>query len=174
MSEKRTGCLVTDCDRPHWARGLCSRHYARWYRGEHLPAIRSQQQAPPLVLPSNEADLGYLAALLDREGIIALKSQGEYWRVRVSNTDKEIIDWLAKIGGTISSQSQGTKRKEMLIWTLADQEDVHALLSAVLPHLKKSAKREKALEAVHAISTRDAPPIRPGRGRPLERQDSSA
>jgi hypothetical protein len=156
MSEKRTGCLVPDCSCRHWARGLCSRHYTRWYRGEHLPAVRARQQAPPLALPSSEADLGYLAALLDREGIISLATYGEYWRVRVSNTDTEIIDWLATIGGTTSRQSQGNNRKDMWLWTLADQEDVHDLLSAVLPYLKTSTKRAEALEAEGAISTRDA------------------
>jgi len=113
-------------------------------------------------------DLGYLTALLDREGTISLATYGEYWRVSVNNTDTEIIDWLATIGGTTSSQSQGTKRKVMLIWTLADQRDVHALLSAVLPHLKTSAKREKAQRAVTEISTRGAPPLRPGRGGPVK------
>ena len=168
MGEKKTGCLVPDCDRPHWARGLCSRHYNRWYRGEHLPAVRVRQQASPLAVPSSEADLGYLAALFDREGIISLATYGEYWRVRVSNTDKAIIDWLATIGGTTSSQTQGRNRKDMWLWTLADQEEVHNLLSAVLPYLKTSTKRDEALKAVAAISTRDAPPLRPGRGRTMK------
>jgi hypothetical protein len=118
-------------------------------------------------------DLGYLTALLDREGTLSLASYGEYWRVSVNNTDKEIIDWLAKIGGTTSSQSQGTKRKGMLIWTLADQQDVHDLLSAVLPHLKVPAKRDKANNAIADISSRDAPPLRPRRGRPLKHPESS-
>jgi hypothetical protein len=73
-------------------------HYTRWYRGEKLRAVLSRQQAPPLALPSSEADLGYLAGLLDGEGSIALRSYGQYWRVRVNKTDKEIIDWLATIG----------------------------------------------------------------------------
>lgn len=172
MSEKRAECLAPDCDRSHWARGLCSRHYTRWYRGEHLPAVRARQQAPPLALPSSEADLGYLAALLDREGIISLATYGQYWRVTVSNTDKEIIDWLATIGGTTSRQAQGNNRKDMWQWTLADQEDVHDLLSAVLPYLKTRTKGEKALKAVAAISTRAAPPLRPGRGRTIERPEN--
>jgi hypothetical protein len=46
-----------------------------------------------------------------------------------------------------------------------DQEEVHDLLSAVLPYLKTSTKRDHALKAIAAISTRDAPPVRPGRGR---------
>ncbi len=164
MREKRTGCLVPDCDRSHWARGLCPMHYRRWYRGEHLPAVLSQQQAPPLALPSSQADLGYLAALLDREGIISLATYGEYWRVRVRNTDTEVIDWLTTIGGTTSQQSQGRNRKDMWTWTLANQEDVNDLLSAVLPYLKTRTKRDQALEAIAAISTRGAPPLRPGRG----------
>ena len=40
-------------------------------------------------------------------------------------------------------------------WNLADQEEVHALLSAVLPHLKNPAKREEARKAMDAISTRE-------------------
>jgi hypothetical protein len=50
-------------------------------------------------------------------------------------------------------------------WNLADQGDVHALLSAVLPHLKNPAKREQAAEAIDAICTREAQPLKPGRGR---------
>ena len=102
---------------------------------------------------------------------VSLASYGEYWRVSFNNTDKEIIDWLATIGGTTSRQSQGTKRKIMLIWSLADQKDVHDLLSAVLPYLKTAAKRDKALKAVTAISTKGPPPLRPGRGRPLKRSE---
>ena len=92
MGEKRTGCLVFDCDRPHLARRLCARHYRRWYRGEHLTAVRARHQAPPLALPSSEVDLGYLTALLDREGTISLATYGKYWRVSVNNTDKEVIN----------------------------------------------------------------------------------
>jgi hypothetical protein len=116
--------------------------------------------------------LGYLAALLDREGIISLASYGEYWRVRVSNTDKEIIDWLATIGGTTSRQAQGANRKDMWLWILADQEDVHDLLFAVLPYLKTPTKRDEATETVAAISTRGAPPLRPGRSRTTKRPEN--
>jgi hypothetical protein len=116
--------------------------------------------------------LGYLAGLLDGEGSIALRSYGQYWRVRINKTDKEIIDWLATIGGTTSRQAQGYNRKDMWEWSLADQEDVHDLLSAVLPYLKTRTKREKALKAVAAISTRAAPPLRSGRGRTIERPEN--
>jgi hypothetical protein len=165
VSEKRKDCLVPGCDRPAKGRGLCPSHYNRWWRGEKLPAVLSQQQAPPLSLPSSEADLGYFAALLDREGKIYLATYGEYWRVRFLDTNKETIDWLATIGGVTSHESQGRNQKDLWVWTLADQKDVHDLLTAVLPHLKYSAKREQALEAVTAISTRPAPPLRPGRRR---------
>ena len=60
----------------------------------------------------------------------------------------------------------------LLIWTLADQEDVHYLLSAVLPYLKTRTKRDEALEAVAAISTRDAPPVRPRCGRATKRSEN--
>jgi hypothetical protein len=101
-----------------------------------------------LVLPTSEVDLGYLTALVDREGIIALATCGDYWRVRVIDTSKEIIDWLATVGGTTSSHAWGRNRKVMWEWNLADQEEVHALLSAVLPHLKNPAKREEARKAM--------------------------
>jgi DNA-binding XRE family transcriptional regulator len=172
MSDKRAVCLVSDCDRPAKGRGLCPSHYNRWYRGEKLPAVLTQQQAPPLALPSSEADLGYLAALLDREGKIYLATYGEYWRVRFRDTDKEFIDWLATIGGVTTHESLGTKQKDLWVWTLANQKDVHDFLSAVLPHLKNPAKRDQAREAVDAIATKEAPPLRPGRGRPLERPEN--
>jgi hypothetical protein len=133
-------------------------------RGEPLPTVLYQQKAPPLALPSSEGELGYLAALLDREGKIYLAPYGEYWRVRFRDTDKETIDWLATIGGT-TSHEQGRKREDLWMWTLADQEEVHDLLSAVVPYLKNRTKRDEALKAIDAISTRGAPPLRPGRGR---------
>ena len=109
---------------------------------------------------------------MDREGIISLATYGEYWRAKVSNTDIEIIDSWATIGGTTSRQSQGRNRKDMWLWNLADEEEVHNFLSAVLPYLKTSTKRDEALEAITAISTKEAPPLRPGRGRPLKRRET--
>jgi hypothetical protein len=147
-------------------------HYTRWYRGEKLHAVLSRQQAPPLALPSSEADLGYLAGLLDGEGSISLRSYGQYWRVRVNKMDKEIIDWLATIGRTTSRQAQGGNRKDMWEWSLADQEDVSDLLSAVLPYLKIRTQRDKALRTVANISTRGAPPLRPERGRTMQRPET--
>ena len=172
MSEKKKECLVPDCDRPAKGRGLCPSHYNRWHRGEKLPAVLTRQKAPPLELPPSEADLGYLAALLDREGKIYLATYGEYWRVRFRDTNKEFIDWLATIGG-VTSHEQGKYREDLWVWTLADQRDVHDFLSAVLPYLKNPTRRDEAQKAVNAIATKEAPPIRPGRGRPLERPDRS-
>ena len=60
----------------------------------------------------------------------------------------------------------------LLIWALADQKDVHDLLSAVLPYLKTPTKRDEALKAVTAISTRPAPPLKPGRGRTIGRPEN--
>ena len=116
--------------------------------------------------------MGYLAALVDREGMVSLATYSEYWRVKVSNTNTEIIDWLATIGGTTSRQAQGRNRKDMWLWNLANQEEVYDLLSAVLPYLKTSTKRDEALEAITAISTKGAPPLRPGRGRLLKRRET--
>jgi len=33
----RSYCTVPDCDEPHFARSLCSKHYGRWQRGKKLP-----------------------------------------------------------------------------------------------------------------------------------------
>lgn len=102
-------------------------------------------------------------------GKIYLAMYGEYWRVRFRDSDKEFIDWLATIGGVTSHESREGNQKDLWVWTLAYQKDVHDLLSAVLPYMKNPTKREQAAEAIDAISTREAPPLRPGRGRPLER-----
>lgn len=74
--------------------------------------------------------------------------------MRFSDTDKEIMDWLAAIGGVTSHESLGRNQKDLWVWTLADQKDVYELLSAVLSYMKNPVKRDEALKAVTAISTK--------------------
>lgn len=33
-------CTVEDCDRPFFARGMCARHYRRWYDGRRVKERR--------------------------------------------------------------------------------------------------------------------------------------
>ena len=37
-------CGEPDCSRPHYARGVCYRHYLRWYRG--VPVSPARQRLP--------------------------------------------------------------------------------------------------------------------------------
>lgn len=37
-------CTFEGCDRPHMGRGLCSTHYAQWYRGEELRPIKPHRR----------------------------------------------------------------------------------------------------------------------------------
>ena len=32
LDKPRPLCSIDGCDSPHWSRGMCNTHYARWYR----------------------------------------------------------------------------------------------------------------------------------------------
>lgn len=86
------------------------------------------------------SDKAYIAGIIDGEGHIEPKFQ----RIQVSNTDKNMLNWLKKkLGGTIcKKKGNGKKHKPAWIWTLTTNS-TRGLLLAIMPYLivkKKDAQ----------------------------------
>jgi hypothetical protein len=57
---------VEGCEQPVKVRGMCRRHYQQWWNSkEGKAAARRHGSANVLTLPEHQADLGYLAGLID-------------------------------------------------------------------------------------------------------------
>jgi hypothetical protein len=117
--------------------------------------MRHYRPAKALTLPKKETDLAYLAGLLDGPGSITWRdAERRFWRVRVSTSDREIIDYLTTISGTWSQQLRKNRRHFVYEWDLSTQEHVRDFLVAVAPYLKSYAKQARASEAVRRIGAR--------------------
>jgi hypothetical protein len=113
-------------------------------------------RSPSLHLPSEIAQLGYLAALIDGEGCIRIFDSGRRRRVsvRVANTDHALMDWLTQFGGTIHwyEHPSHPHYKPGGSWTVAQAIDAYHLLMAVEPYM--IVKRLRAQEAIAALRSR--------------------
>ena len=135
MSE--TLCSAEGCEQPVKVRGMCRRHYQQWWNSEEgKAAARRYGSAKVLTLPSQEAELGYLAGLIDGNGCITWRdTERRHWSVKVTMADREIIDYLLTIGGTRSQQLPRNRRRMSFGWYLSRQEHVRDFLRAVAPYL---------------------------------------
>ena len=95
-------------------------------------------------------DIAYVAGILDGEGCLSLCPNGHQQpdkfceQIRVSNTDKKLIDWLLKtFGGKHLKRSNSLKGKEKPVynWALYGEKATSFLL-IVAPYLK--LKKERA------------------------------
>lgn len=108
-----------------------------------------------LNIPTDAGSLGYVAGIIDGEGsiITGMKHTPTHFRIVVGITDKEVIDFLAAIGGRqYAEQPADPNHKTMHRWVVARQRDVRAILEAVLPYMQLRTKREKAEKAIASIS----------------------
>jgi hypothetical protein len=94
------------------------------------------------------AQIAYLAGIIDGEGSIYIgnfscnpKTKVPYYQtnIQVTNTDKDLIDWLYDIfGGLISKrtakQHPANSRKQAYIWTCSGDRVTH-LCELILPYL---------------------------------------
>jgi len=88
----------------------------------------------------SEAELGYIAAIIDGEGCITIQKthqprrEGLYYRrlvVEISNTSYELMDWLqARLGGNITDRDKGGNRKIQYRLMLTSN-NAYTLLKAV-------------------------------------------
>jgi len=112
-------------------------------------------RSPSLRVPTNTADRGYLAALVDGEGSIRISEDAIRHRVivRVANTDRALMGWLAQFGGTVHWYERPDKPhyKPGGSWTVAQAIDAYRLLIAIEPYM--IIKRAKAQEAITYLRT---------------------
>jgi hypothetical protein len=100
----------------------------------YVSGTRRYRLAKDLTLPENEKDLAYVAGLLDGPGTISWRDvERRYWSVKVTTSDREIIDYLLTIGGTWSQQLPKNRRRVVYQWDLSRQEHVRDFLVAVAP-----------------------------------------
>jgi hypothetical protein len=125
---------------------------------DYMGAMRRYGRAKALTLPDEEPGLAYLAALLDGPGSITWRdTERRYWRVRVSTSDRELIDHLLTVGGTWSQRLPRNRDRFVYEWDLSRQEHVREFLAAVGPYLKSYDKQARAREAVRRIEARIGP-----------------
>lgn len=116
------------------------------------------------------ATLAYTAGLFDGEGSIVIgcgkradRRVPQYWlQVGITNTNREIIDWLlATFGGHVSDNSHSpSRRKQRPCWAWRVMSNEAAMfLEVILPHLR--IKREQAMIAVEFQAHMRAPLVRP-------------
>lgn len=106
-------------------------------------------------MPTDPAQIGYIAGLFDGEGSISKIHNGPgttQWMVRIGMTDKPTIDFLSTFGGTITFRSEKPPRKAVHTWSLSRQLDVQDFLQVLLPQL--IVKKEKALAVLAEIAQR--------------------
>lgn len=159
-------CSLKDCTQPVYSHRFCKLHYGRsWNPNPGARGVRRDQRSR-LKVPENQVDLAYIAGLIDGEGSIIRRATG-YWQVAVIMTDKEVIDWLAAVGGTAKAQDRRGKLRSY-DWRLSPQSQVGLFLSAILPYMKVHSKRSKALAAITEIGKKSSQSIEPQRKRSSE------
>jgi hypothetical protein len=99
-------------------------------------------------MPDDPATLGYVAGLFDGDGHVGIGTTKGYkgqvnpsfsLYVKISNTDLELIGWLAEfIGGSIKTKKRTGKAagwKQLYDWSLFG-DNAEVFLRAVEPHLR--------------------------------------
>jgi hypothetical protein len=102
--------------------------------------------------------LAYIAGLFDGEGSIVIgcspgrtkQANPSYWlQVSITNTDRELIDWLhSTLGGHIADGSHNPSRgKQRPCWAWrATSRQAQSFLQKILPYLR--TKKSQALIAI--------------------------
>lgn len=126
---------------------------SRHFNGYPLPFIPGHGARTPRKLAAEtfpgptEAEIGYIAGMIDGEGSILVYQR--WVTVTVANTDRPLMDWLAARGGRIAVRHKpgnGNHRRQVYSWDVSKKLDVLNLLQQVLPYL--IVKRDKAEQAI--------------------------
>ncbi len=111
------------------------RRYA--YGLERLPRLPLRRiRASRLRLPEEPIALAYLAGLFDGEGCITKYASNNNWVVQVGMTDRDVIEYLASLGGSMRVERKDPPRKTLYRWRLLAQAETQCFLTAVLPYLR--------------------------------------
>lgn len=110
-----------------------------------------------------EADLAYLAGLIDGEGCISIKhnkgNDNFFPWVAVGMTQLEGVELLARVfGGKIREDRTSNRKSIMYRWEKNKREDVVCLLQSILPYLRV----KKALAIIVLSFCQDGEPIKVG------------
>jgi hypothetical protein len=127
---------------------LLERRYGYVFPGKH------SYWRPVLTLPTDAAQLGYLAGLIDGEGSLKRRSDG-LWNISVGMTDETVIRWLESFGKcTFFINDPAPPRKRFYSWKINRRHDVLAFLKAIEPYM--IVKRVVAQEAITELEERVA------------------
>lgn len=119
----------------------------------------SNQKTTTTVNTLTETECAYIAGMIDADGSICKCKNKEYFvlKVRIHNSDKELMDWLKNIigGGNVhylppAIDKQGYKHTKIR-WTydVSAKVDVMRLLEQIEPYL--IIKKKKAQEVMWRI-----------------------
>jgi hypothetical protein len=106
-------------------------------------------QGRKLTIPAEPTELAYIAGLFDGEGHLGFQS--DRYSVEIANTNREVMDWLLRLGGKVRKSSR-EPHQDCYHWRVHAQLDVHALLEALRPYL--IIKRRISEQAITAIGHR--------------------
>jgi hypothetical protein len=110
-----------------------------------------------------ETDLGYLAGLFDGEGMVIANAQernGSYLfnvRIKITNTNGKVIDWLQEtFGGKVYISSRKKSfHKDRYDWTLSCS-DGYEIIKQMLPYtIIKTEELELLLELYEYRGSKD-------------------
>lgn len=123
------------------------RYYAKYREVRLAVFAEKDRQRKSVILPLSEVEKSYAAGLLDGEGCIRIIQRGKYggrvFRVgqytlvaEMSNTNKDLIDWMHKrFGGYVSygKPNPDLNRREQWHWSVAANNAL-ACLDAIYPY----------------------------------------
>ena len=144
-------CTIEGCEGTHrMRRGLCGKHYTRWYRyGDPLKTIRVRHVKDPTQDPTNE-DMAWTAGFVEGEGYFEKAkncSVGFGQKVAVDQVQKEPLEKLqALFGGSLTVRNRTTG--DIWVWSLSGPP-ARQFLTTILPRMSTRRKQQitKVLES---------------------------
>lgn len=118
-----------------------------------LPQRRLRESR--LHLPTDPVALSYLAGLFDGEGCITKYASNNNWVVQIGMTDREVVEYLASLGGSMRVETKRPPRLTLYRWRLLAQAETQEFLTAILPFMRvKRARAEIALDELLDLELR--------------------
>ncbi|XOB41811.1 MAG: hypothetical protein ACKKMS_00205 [Candidatus Nealsonbacteria bacterium] len=87
----------------------------------------------------------YLAGIIDGEGCVK-PSKSNYPRCIVSNTSKELVDWLYDNFGGYKSPSKREGNRKLQYWWMLRKKEMKNILPLIIPYL--IIKKEEAKQSL--------------------------
>lgn len=109
----------------------------------------------------HELLIAYLAGIVDGEGYIAIRKNGNRYQpiVKVGMTDKEVVETLAETFGGFVYVSKLKSGRFIYTWQVLKKELVEVTLTALLPYLR--VKRKQADHLLEFVKGYEVLPGRP-------------